>query len=248
MTALVLLSGWGVDARVWLPLTPYWSPATHTSRPDWPGVGQRRKRPMADAEALPAMAAAMADDLPSDAVWVGWSLGALYAAALLEYLPAPRGLIMLGMGPRFCHPEGVDHHALERFRQAFQRAPDATRDHFLRWQLRGEPSPRESLRELRGWLGDEPPADTDTLARGLDALATLDVERTLSAARCPVVHLCGDSDPLLAPEVRRAAHERIQDAGHSPMTSQPSRLAAAIERHAKAMQASPTQRSCEASP
>ncbi|OBX36924.1 pimeloyl-[acyl-carrier protein] methyl ester esterase [Halomonas elongata] len=138
MTQLILLSGWGCDARIWRPLAPYWPDDLDIKAPDWPGYAGRL--PLADPTSLNELADAMADDLPADTVWVGWSLGGLLASALLEHLPTPRALVLLGIGERFVHPQGVNDTALADFRRALERSPTAAREHFLRWQLGGSPT------------------------------------------------------------------------------------------------------------
>ncbi|WP_432415411.1 alpha/beta fold hydrolase [Chromohalobacter israelensis] len=238
---LVLLSGWGCDARLWQALDDHWPAGLEVMTPDWPGYGQRAA--LADPASLEALADAMVDDLPPDAIWVGWSLGGLLAAALLDRLPTPRALVLLGMGERFPHPEGVTPTALARFRQAFRRDPVATHAHFMRWQLGGEPSPRAAHRRLRTLLGDEINADAATLAAGLAHLAEIDNTRRLATPPCPVHRLAGEDDPLLAPAVRERADYRLPGAGHCPPISQPMRLTRALA----AIAVAPTRSLAEAS-
>ncbi|SDJ40916.1 alpha/beta fold hydrolase [Billgrantia gudaonensis] len=223
MKRLVLLAGWGCDARIWELLAPHLPEGWEIHTPDWPGYAGREA--LADPTSIAALAEAMADDLPQDAVWVGWSLGGLLAGALLDHLPAPAGVILLGMGPRFCHPCGITAGELAAFRRAFLRDPAAALIHFRRWQLAGEPAPLLTHRRLRDLLGDALNADTLTLAAGLDWLATLDVERPIAEVPCPVHRLVGANDPLLAPSLREAADRCLDDAGHCPMLSRPRRLA-----------------------
>lgn len=226
MTTLVLLSGWGCNARLWQPLAEHWPSGLTVTTPDWPGYGARP--PLSDTGSLPLLADAMGDELAPDAIWVGWSLGGLLAAALLDKMPAPRGLVLLGMDERFCHEAGIPGTELAAFRQAFARAPEATHRHFLRWQLAGEPDPRAAHRQLRGLLGDDGGADRATLAAGLDQLAGLDNAGRLARAPCPVWRVAGERDPLLAPRLRKSADHRLADAGHCPMLSQPASLAACL--------------------
>ncbi|MEA2118710.1 alpha/beta fold hydrolase [Halovibrio sp. HP20-50] len=229
---LALLSGWGIDQRIWQLLEGSW-PSEIDARPvEWPGY--------ADMPALPTdptlaqLAASMANSLPSDAVWVGWSLGGLLATALLDYLPPPRGLILLGAGATFCSDEGVSHAQLASFQRAFRRDPEATWRHFLRWQAQGEPDPRKAYQRLAELLGESPSADHETLSQGLDWLATLNNQACLAAASCPIVTLIGEHDPLMSPDQRRAG-ERLKGVGHCPMLSQPHALTAEISRHAAKM-------------
>ncbi|WP_069384011.1 alpha/beta fold hydrolase [Halomonas caseinilytica] len=223
MTSLILLSGWGCDARIWRPLAPHWPHGLEVKAPDWPGYAGRPS--LADPTSLTDLADAMAEDLPADAVWVGWSLGGLLAGALLDHLPAPRALVLLGIGEHFVHPQGVSDTALADFQRALRRSPDIAREHFLRRQLAGEPDPTGSRCALRELLGTALPAPFATLDAGLEHLAHLDIHHCLSAASCPVQRIAGADDPLLAPEVIARADQRIENAGHCPMLSQPQRLA-----------------------
>ena len=223
MTKLVLLSGWGIDARVWQPLAPYWPPGIEVNTPDWPGYGNRAGE--AAPTTLPELASAMRHELPSDAVWVGWSLGGLLAGALLEHLPTPRALILVGAGYRFCSEDGVTSAELATFRRAFEREPHATWQHFLRWQLQGEPSPRSAHRRLLGLLGRHPSASSETLALGLDQLAQLDLSRQLRTPPCPIHRLVGERDRLVGKTAQLKADLLLADNGHCPMLTRPDALA-----------------------
>lgn len=234
-TRLVLLSGWGIDKRIWLPLAPYWPSSVTANTLDWPGYGGIP--PLRDGASIAELAEAMRDRLPSDAIWVGWSLGGLLATALLDYLPPPRGLILLGAGATFCAPEGVSHAALDDFRQAFQRHPHASWRHFLRWQSQGELAPYEVYQQLRTLLGNRPNTDNTTLANGLHWLATLENRQRLMAASCSVVYLAGKHDPLLSRHTRAQAIQ-LGNAGHCPQLSHPERLAALLT--SQATELSPT--------
>lgn len=229
---LVLLSGWGIDQRIWQSLEGYWPSAIEAQPIDWPGYG--------DTPALPAnaslaqLAESMANALPSDAIWVGWSLGGLLATALLDYLAAPKGIILLGAGATFCADGGVSQRELGSFQRAFERDPKATWRHFLRWQAQGETNARQAYQRLNELLADSPNADHATLSRGLEWLAELDNRHHFASAACPIVSLVGEQDPLISPG-QRSAGERLSGVGHCPMLSQPQALTTAITRHTTRM-------------
>lgn len=235
---LILLSGWGVDQRIWQPLEAHWPTHLAAQEVEWPGYGDAP--PLGTNATLEELSGAMAEPLASDAVWVGWSLGGLLATALLAYLPPPRGLILLGAGDAFCVKDevsakgGVTSAELHAFQRAFQRDPTATWQHFLRWQTQGEPNPRQAHRQLRDLLGDTPPADSITLATGLQWLGSIDNRPRLVASPCPVVRLTGEHDPLISPAQRRIS-ENLNGVGHCPMLSQPQALATTIGHHAHQM-------------
>lgn len=195
--------------------------------PDWPGYGTRP--PVARPNDIAELAHAMAAELPAEALWVGWSLGGLLAGTLLAHLPPPRGLVLLGMGSRFCHPDGVTPDALARFRRAFSHDPLATWRHFLRWQLRGEPEPRDALRRLSGLIGPSPRAAVAVLEAGLTQLAELDLGGRWEKAPCPVWQVAGAQDPLLATANRLPDSITLEGSGHCPMLSAPTRLTRTLE-------------------
>ncbi|MDI4636194.1 MULTISPECIES: alpha/beta fold hydrolase [Halomonadaceae] len=240
MTRLVLLSGWGIDARIWQPLMTSLPTDIDVSTPDWPGYGTRQGTDT--PEDLTTLARAMADDLRQDSLWVGWSLGGLLATALLKHLPAPKSLVLLGMRERFTTLDaargGVTPSALATFNDAFQHDPLAAWRHFLRWQLSGEPSPRHAHRQLQALIGKEPPATYASLAIGLDWLERLDNTGICASPPCPILTVTGERDPLTAIADPASAHHMsrsIEQAGHCPQLSQPQilagRLAALAHEH-----------------
>jgi len=229
---LILLSGWGIDRRIWQTLAAHWPPTIEPTPVEWPGYGESPA--LSTPMSIAALAERMAPELPSDAVWVGWSLGGLLATALLDHLPPPQALLLLGAGSRFCSDGkdgGVTYEELASFQRAFHRNPVATWRHFLRWQAQGEPNAREAHRQLRARLGETPHADTDTLAQGLIWLETLDNRALLAHPPCPIRRLAGAHDPLLPGRSRQQAL-RLEAAGHCPMLSQPAPLAARLAEQA----------------
>lgn len=231
---LILLSGWGVDRRIWQPLGDFWPEHIEAQSVDWPGYGNTPALP--ENATLEQLAQAMADQLPEDAVWVGWSLGGLLASALLDHFPAPRGLLLIGAGERFCSDDGVSKHELASFRRAFTREPDITWQHFLRWQAQGEPNPRHAHRQLRTLLGNHASADHTTLSQGLDWLANVDNTQRLQQAPCPVIRLVGEHDPLIGAS-QHAQAVPLAHSGHCTMLSQPARLATVLAEQASAFAA-----------
>lgn len=110
MTRLVLLSGWAIDARVFAPLAPHWSQGWDVHAIDWPGMGTKSSSPLADPGSISQLAEAMSPELLPDqdtsVVWVGWSLGALQAAALARVMGPPDALVLIGMGRPSATPQG----------------------------------------------------------------------------------------------------------------------------------------------
>lgn len=243
LTRLVLFNGWGVDARVWQPLitsltchlASHQTSSLHMQErrleiltPDWP-------QPASEANTTHLSELGGAHSL-----WLGWSLGALRAEALANSLPAekkPGARISLAMGPRFAQsisscsqvefpalPAGT----LTTFANAFTRSPEASWQHFLRWQASGEADARDCLKRLRALIGTRASYSPTVLSAGLNELAT----RVMTLSR-PEEFWLGKHDPLLAPDLTAALREQGHhvtefDGGHCLPVSRHETLAEAL--------------------
>lgn len=86
---LILLSGWGVDRRIWQTLSEHWPSPVEPSAVEWPGYGDAPAPPTPTS--IAALAKRMAPELPSDAVWVAgrWVAAGHSAARLLAAAQRP---------------------------------------------------------------------------------------------------------------------------------------------------------------
>ena len=75
---LVLLHGWGMNAGVWLPLLPRLEAHWRVTMIELPGHGESH---LIEGD-IHDWAGAVLDTAPSNAIWLGWSLGAMVALAL----------------------------------------------------------------------------------------------------------------------------------------------------------------------
>ncbi len=96
--ALVLIHGWAMHSGVFAPLVEQLRPHHTLYLVDLPGHGYNHTTPT--PLALPQVVHAIAAATPP-AVWLGWSLGGLFALHAAATLPQVRGLIMLAATPCF---------------------------------------------------------------------------------------------------------------------------------------------------
>ncbi|WP_158772969.1 alpha/beta fold hydrolase [Cobetia sp. L2A1] len=241
MTRLVLFSGWGVDARVWQPLISsltslldaHASPLPHGHSleiltPDWPHPASRTNT------------ALLSELGGAHSLWLGWSLGALRAEALTVSLTAeqkPGARISLAMGPHFVQSSPSDIQTtfpalpadtLTTFANAFTRSPEASWQHFLRWQASGETDAPGCLKQLRALIGTQTSHSPKVLSAGLAELAS----RTMALSQQEEFWL-GKHDPLLAPGLtavlREQGHHVTEfDGGHCLPVSHHEAIAEAL--------------------
>jgi pimeloyl-[acyl-carrier protein] methyl ester esterase len=209
---LVLLPGWGFDARVWQPLAKLLA---------------KDFRIHATTESLPAGV---------DAVVCGWSLGALTAmqAALNQPEKIAR-LFLIGATPRFVQspdwPHGQPPGLLDSFAAAVAADPRTALRRFAALLNQGDDESRRLTRELTAALAsDTSPA---TLAAGLDILRDTDLRQQVNRIRQPVLLLHGARDALIPLAAAEWLLEHLPDArlevfpgtAHAVFLAQPERCA-----------------------
>lgn len=141
---VVLVHGWGLDSRVWDTFRGKLADIWRVVTVDLPGYG--RSPWNASANSLDPMVEALAEALPKDAVWVGWSLGGLVASHVAcRYPERVRGLVLIASAPRFSEAPGwgcgMATPALRAFAKALREDRLATLERFVRLVAQGGAGP-----------------------------------------------------------------------------------------------------------
>lgn len=224
---LVLLHGWGFHGEVWASTAATLSRRYRVVRPDLPGHGRSNPSPIEfRAESVVAH---LAQQFPSPAVWLGWSLGATLALELaLAHPRLVRGLVVVAGTPCFGNradwEHGVEETQLVGFGADLERDWRATLTRFLNLHARGAPKAR--TRALRDQCLRLPP-QPEALRGALSILAQVDLRPRLGEIHCPVTIIGGDRDllvpasglPLWSARIPRAQVRIIPGAGHMPFVS-----------------------------
>jgi pimeloyl-[acyl-carrier protein] methyl ester esterase len=238
---LALIHGWGMNGSVWVPLLPRLVKRWQVIIVELRGHGE--SEPVEGD--IDDWARALIDVVPQDAVWLGWSLGAIatLAAATLapEYI---RALLLAGGTPRFTRTGGWEcgmrPDLLDSFAEELFSSPERTMLRFLGLQVRGADNERETLRQLKSAVSKRPEAGTAALRSGLDLLLRTDLRSRLPDLAVPSLWLYGEKDTLVsattADRVRQlqpqARTSVIRGAGHAPFLSHPGQCLQALEEFA----------------
>ena len=249
---LVLLHGWGATPAIWQPLVSALkalNPQREILTPALPGYqsDQTTSDWAGETEQLAEVIQQL--QLPSDAHWLGWSLGGNLLMEIVHYLtehkqPLPQSLTLLCSSPSFQQREGSEGMAeetLSQFRSGFNAQPEKTLKRFQLLQMQGEADLRAVKKQLAELSPKEMPAKAETLANGLTALSVLD-QRTysdLSKAGCSTLWLLGENDPLVPAAIADQLHnsQLLPDCGHLPMLSQSQQLAEALNTRLNLLEA-----------
>ncbi len=238
-TDLVLLHGWGLHGGIFRPVIDALSKHYRLHLVDLPGHG--RSEMVEGDYSLDAIAAAVADAVPQNSSWLGWSLGGRVAlqgaadGALIDKL------LLVGTTPCFTRrsdwPHAMPESELLKVADSLQHDYKQTLQRFLAVQSRGSAHGREELRALRGELFEHGEPEMAALEGGLEILRSVDLRPLLPTIQQPTLLLHGERDtlaPLAAAEysamaLPHATLRVIEGAGHAPFISHPTEFVAAIE-------------------
>ena len=203
---LVLIHGWALHGGVFAPLAEHLSDRFRLHLVDLPGHGYSRD-PHQPLE-LAGVASMIAARTPP-AIWLGWSLGGLFALRAAASLPTVRGLVMVAATPRFVRaadwPHAVDATVFGRFGEELAGDYAGTLDRFIALDTLGSEHGRAELKLLRALLSERGAPDPAALQQGLRLLETGDLRRGLPSLRVPSLWLAGRRDRLVHPRGMEAA-------------------------------------------
>lgn len=235
---VVLLHGWAMHGGVFAPLVERLRDRCTLHVVDLPGHGLSR-----DADAaltLQAAADAVADVVPADALWCGWSLGGLIALHAAQRGVSMRALAMLCASPCFVRRDdwrwGMSAEIFRDFATGLRDDWRGTLDRFLALEAFGSDHAKEELRSLRDALFARGEPAASVLADGLHLLETSDLRAGLSALALPTAWIAGRRDRLVDPRAMAEAASLtaeapvtvIEHAGHAPFLTHADAVVAAL--------------------
>ncbi|GGO88918.1 pimeloyl-[acyl-carrier protein] methyl ester esterase [Marinobacterium nitratireducens] len=228
---LVLLHGWGLGSDVWAPLLEPLQPHFEILRFDLPGLGRSAEFPT--PYRLESVAAAVLEQVPESAIWLGWSLGGLVAAEAARQAPhRVRGLVTVASNPCFVAradwPCAMAPEVFDDFVARLDADPARTLGSFAMLQTQGALGARASLRLLKTLIASLEPS---ALAPALQLLAE-DRRETLAQLELPMLHVFGAEDRLvpaaiverLGAQLPHASLRCYEGAGHLPFHSHADRF------------------------
>jgi pimeloyl-[acyl-carrier protein] methyl ester esterase len=235
---LVLVHGWGMNARVFDVLAQLLGDDFDVRALDLPGHGGRNSHPN---NSLQSWADDLTKQVPEGSTVLGWSLGGqVVMRAALDHPGKLSRLILLASTPRFVSDEswshGVSATDLEDFGASLLADPQATLLRFLSLQTRGVPDQKSLLQQLRQHFLALPQARAEALSGGLTILRETDLRQQLTCLTQPTLVLHGALDALtpaaagrwLAETLPNAQYVELARAAHAPHLSHSADVAAAI--------------------
>lgn len=242
-THLVLLHGWAMHGGVFAPLIEALRDRCTLHVVDLPGHGRSRE---CETSLQPTdCARAIAAQTPP-AIWLGWSMGGLYALqGALDFPAQVRGVAMLCASPRFVRddkhgdqswPYAVSLEILDDFGRDLETDYEGTLDRFLALEALGSDCAQADLRKLRTHTFSEHPPQVRALVEGLDVLEHTDLRARVHELALPSAWIAGRRDRLIPWQAMQwgaaqcdGTFTRIDGGGHAPFIGHTGEVVAAIE-------------------
>lgn len=236
-TQLVLLHGWAMHGGVFAPLVEALRGRCVLHVVDLPGHGRSSNSGVSLQPA--ACVAAIAARVPR-AIWLGWSLGGLYALkAALDFPGQVTGFAMLCASPRFVRGEGWPHAVSPEILQDFGRDLgsdyEGTLERFLALEALGSDCAQADLRKLRADTFNEFRPQVRALTEGLDVLEHSDLRARLHELEQPSAWIAGRRDRLIPWQAMQWSAAQcggvftcIRGGGHAPFIGHGDEVVAAL--------------------
>ena len=247
--ALVLIHGWAMHGGIFAPLLSRLRDRYTLHLVDLPGHGYSRDddTPLT----LSACVDAIAAQTPP-ALWIGWSMGGLFALHAAARSAQVRGLAMICATPRFVIDDGADGrpwpHAVApdvfaQFASDLHSDYRSTLDRFLVLDTIGAEHGRDELRTLRQQLFARCEPAPRVLQQGLALLEKTDLRDVLPSLSMPSLWISGRRDRLVPPAGMRDAADLapnstyldIAGGGHAPFLGHADQVAQAIDEFASSL-------------
>lgn len=215
-TPLVLIHGWGFNSRVWEPLLATWGQHFQLILLDLPGFGlsETITAPMMSAEWI----SHIANQLPDEAMILGWSLGGLVATKLACLYPQKVSqIIYMAATAKFIIDDnwaGVSTGILQNFGNAIEDNPKKGLQQFCRW-LAPDLSQRDLYKLLLS-IANEHQDKKTLLIEALAVLKDSDLRHEQLNLSMPQRSIYGGKDPLVPYQQTMPDAHLIKQAGHVP--------------------------------
>jgi pimeloyl-[acyl-carrier protein] methyl ester esterase len=212
---LVLLHGWGMSSLVWDEIMPELLENFRVTVIDLPGFG---RSPIPGGEYdLDYLSKHVLNVAPKEAVWMGWSLGAMVAMNIAVHHPdRVKALVSVTGTPSFIArddwPYGMPAAEMQAFSQLLHEDADGSLIRFLALQAKGSQSQREDIRKLKEMVYFHGLPAPQALREGMNILCSADIRVLLPDMRCPSLHVFGKNDHIVPAGTAEGIKELLPDA------------------------------------
>ncbi|BAH82976.1 pimeloyl-ACP methyl ester esterase BioH [Candidatus Ishikawella capsulata] len=227
---LVLLHGWGLNAKIWDTILSWLNPYFRVYLIDLPGFGYNQRY---EATLLREMSQFLVPIIPEDSFVLGWSLGGLVASYLAITQPHKiKGLITVASSPCFIkkvHWPGIKMQTLIEIKKQLNKNFYRTLERFFILQTIGSQTAIKDIHTFNKVILSCSIPRLSALENSLNILCNTDLRNALLQVSCPFLRIYGALDGLVPRSISRLLDEMypnsksiiMQKAAHAPFLSHP---------------------------
>jgi pimeloyl-[acyl-carrier protein] methyl ester esterase len=195
---LVLLHGWSQNHKSMQPIMNFLKNNYHVTSFDLPGAGESDWHP--EIQTIHDMADQLLNDLPENAIYIGWSFGGLIGISIAASYPnRVSHFIGIGTTPKFVADSNWPGVPQPGFQVVVEQEVNAKGlKNFLREYYNSEfaafdPKP-ENYFNLLDSLDDADKFDMDIYSKAIKICDATDLRKEFKSLKCPVDLIFGDLD------------------------------------------------------
>ncbi len=235
---IVFLHGWGFHGDIWETISAKLANKYRVTRVDLPGHGRSKESTFTSIDDISSQ---VANHVPANANWVGWSFGGLVALnyAIKNALRINK-LILVSSTPQFTQSEdwpcAISAQFFKNFADELETDYRSMIRSFLALQAQGCADAKQQIRQLQAQVFKHGDPCRETLRQGLTLLQRTNLRSSLPTLKVPTLLISGERDRLVPPAAIKAMQLAIPDvenftlknAGHAPFLSHPIEVADVI--------------------
>ncbi len=221
----VFISGWSFQSSVWDDFICS-NQLSNAICIDLPYLNQ----PELDKHSVDQVCQIIAEQIPENAILIGWSLGALLAIKLASQSTHIQKICLIGSTPCFSAKhnwQGVELDSANEFKYNFKRFPQKTLRRFA-MQVQEPNNDADIKKKLLKHQFDA--THQLSLMHYLDLLFESDLRTSFDSLNCPILQIHGEFDTVVSKNQPEQSLEIIKQAGHAPFITHPSDVANCLMR------------------
>ncbi|CAL4325131.1 Pimeloyl-[acyl-carrier protein] methyl ester esterase [Buchnera aphidicola (Thelaxes suberi)] len=225
---LILIHGWGYNSNIWFKINQILNKNFLIHLVDLPGYGNNNNIQSANIYDTIDI---LYYNLPTNAIWVGWSIGGLIISKLAIIYPnCIAGIINITSSPCFIKkPQwpGITIKKLNDLYQNMQKNYFNSINNFLKLQIKDNLYLKKyEKKTLNKIIYKHFPPSYITIKNNMKIIQETDIREDINKIKIPIMYIFGDIDPIIPNNIKNILITKfnkksfiIKNCGHMPFLS-----------------------------
>ncbi|QCI21817.1 pimeloyl-[acyl-carrier protein] methyl ester esterase [Buchnera aphidicola (Hyadaphis tataricae)] len=199
---IVLLSGWGINVKIWLFIIKQLPPCFKFHLIDLPGLGKNKELDPMKIDQIIYMLHCF---MPKKSIWLGWSMGGLIASRFaLSYPNDTLAIVSVASSPCFIKKDnwpGLEKNVIKQFYINLKTNYQKTIKNFIYLQMTDSNKSMQDWKVFKNILSIDPDPNLKSLKNGLDIISSTDIRLEMMFLKVPLLRVYGHLDSLVPKKI-----------------------------------------------